>query len=127
MVNNLYILNCMKIVQIIMICLDMLFVVVMVKQKESRLSKLMLCIAFLGVVNNFGYLLELSAVNVNDAMKAVSVEYLGGAFIVSFVFLFGLSESTALDIFPAFPWLFFKETNIYKKDKKPEKIKELRE
>lgn len=90
MVNNLYILNCMKIVQIIMICLDMLFVVVMVKQKESRLSKLMLCIAFLGVVNNFGYLLELSAVNVNDAMKAVSVEYLGGAFIVSFVFLFAI-------------------------------------
>ncbi len=47
--------------------------------------------------------------------------------LLSFVFLFGLSESTALDIFPAFPWLFFKETNIYKKDKKPEKIKELRE
>lgn len=46
--------------------------------------------------------------------------------LLSFVFLFGLSESTALDIFPAFPWLFFKETNIYKKDKKPEKIKELR-
>ena len=47
--------------------------------------------------------------------------------LLSFVFLFGLSESTALDIFPAFPWLFFKETNIYKKDKKTEKIKELRE
>lgn len=47
--------------------------------------------------------------------------------LLSFVFLFGLSESTALDIFPAFPWLFFKETNIYIKDKKPEKIKELRE
>lgn len=39
--------------------------------------------------------------------------------LLSFVFLFGLSESTALDIFPAFPWLFFKETNIYKKDRKP--------
>lgn len=29
------------------------------------------------------------------------------------VFIFGLSESTALDIFPVFPWLFFKE--IYEK------------
>ena len=35
--------------------------------------------------------------------------------LLSIVFIFGLSESTALDIFPVFPWLFFKETNLYKK------------
>nr|WP_308656699.1 hypothetical protein [uncultured Agathobacter sp.] len=34
--------------------------------------------------------------------------------LMAAIFLFGLSESTALDIFPVFPWLFFKETGVYK-------------
>lgn len=34
--------------------------------------------------------------------------------LLSMIFVFGLSESTALDIYPVFPWLFLKETEAYK-------------
>lgn len=34
--------------------------------------------------------------------------------MLAMIFMFGLSESTALDIYPVFPWLFFKETELYK-------------
>ena len=34
--------------------------------------------------------------------------------LVSMICVFGLSESTALDIYPVFPWLFLKETAAYK-------------
>lgn len=34
--------------------------------------------------------------------------------LLAMIFVFGLSESTALDIYPVFPWLFFKKTEVYK-------------
>lgn len=64
------------------------FVVIMMRQRESYLSKLMLCIGFLGSIQNAGYLLELYSTSIGEAMKAVQVEYLGAAFISTFLFLF---------------------------------------
>ena len=34
--------------------------------------------------------------------------------LLTMICVFGLSESTALDICPVFPWLFIKQTNAYK-------------
>lgn len=42
--------------------------------------------------------------------KKMNLEFL----MVAMIFVFGLSESTALDVFPVFPWLFVKETQFYK-------------
>ncbi|MDE5716183.1 MAG: hypothetical protein K2I53_00955, partial [Lachnospiraceae bacterium] len=64
------------------------FVILMTRQRESALSKLMLCIGFLGVIQNAGYLLELLARDVGEAMIAVRVEFMGGAFITTFLFVF---------------------------------------
>ncbi len=64
------------------------FVIIMMKQRESALSKLMLCIGFLGAFQNAGYLLELVSQDIGEAMVAVRMEYLGGAFITTFLFVF---------------------------------------
>lgn len=47
------------------------FVIIMMKQRESALSKLMLCIGFLGAFQNAGYLLELVSQDIGEAMVAV--------------------------------------------------------
>lgn len=64
------------------------FVIIMMGQRESNLSKLMLCIGFLGAIQNAGYLLELVSQDLGEAMVAVRMEYLGGAFITTFLFVF---------------------------------------
>lgn len=64
------------------------FVILMTRQRESALSKLMLCIGFLGAIQNAGYLLELHSRNIGEAMTAVRVELMGGAFITTFLFVF---------------------------------------
>ncbi len=64
------------------------FVILMTRQRESALSKLMLCIGFLGAIQNAGYLLELLSRDIGEAMIAVRVEFMGGAFITTFLFVF---------------------------------------
>lgn len=82
--------NLAVIIQIIVICLDTVFFIIMVRQKESRLSKLMLCIAIFAVVQNAAYLLELFSDDLKQAMLAVRIEYIGAAFITTFLFVFAL-------------------------------------
>ncbi len=78
-----------------LVCLQILtvlgcfgFVILMTRQRESALSKLMLCIGFLGAIQNAGYLLELLSRDIGEAMIAVRVQFMGGAFITTFLFVF---------------------------------------
>lgn len=74
--------------QIIMVLGCFLFIILMTRQRESTLSKLMLCVGFLGAIQNAGYLLELLSRDIGEAMIAVRVEFLGGAFMSTFLFIF---------------------------------------
>lgn len=74
--------------QILMVISCALFIVLMIRQREGELSKLMLCIAFLSGVQNFGYLQEMVSTSQEEVMMAVKTEYLGGAFIGTFLLLF---------------------------------------
>ena len=80
--------NALVIYQIFMVLGCIFFVILMMRQRESGLSKLMLCIGFLGAIQNAGYLLELVSQDIGEAMVAVRMEYLGGAFITTFLFVF---------------------------------------
>ncbi len=80
--------NVLVIYQIFMVLGCIFFVILMMRQRESALSKLMLCIGFLGAIQNAGYLLELVSQDISEAMVAVRMEYLGGAFITTFLFVF---------------------------------------
>lgn len=74
--------------QILMVLICIFFIVLMIRQKEGELSKLMLCIGFLSGVQNLGYLLEMQAKSLGEAMVAVRTEYLGGAFMGTFLLIF---------------------------------------
>lgn len=88
MENALTFQQIVKIIQIIMICMDSFFLVVMIKQKESSLSKTMLCIAFFVLIQNVGYYFELNSKSVDAAMVAVCFEYVGNVFITTFTLKF---------------------------------------
>lgn len=75
----------LAIYQCFMVLGCIIFVILMMRQRESNLSKLMLCIGFLGAFQNAGYLLELLSQDLGEAMVAVRMEYLGGAFITTFL------------------------------------------
>lgn len=74
--------------QILMVLGCFCFVILMTRQRENMLSKLMLCLGFLGATQNAGYLLELLSRDIGEAMIAVRVEFMGGAFITTFLFVF---------------------------------------
>lgn len=88
MVDSMNLQTWTVIIQIVAIVLDIAYVFIMVKQIESRLSKYMICIAFLSFMQNGGYLLELLSNDVSQAMMSIRVEYMGSAFISTFVMLF---------------------------------------
>ena len=64
------------------------FIILMIRQREGELSKIMLCIGFLSGVQNAGYLQEMVSKSLDEVMMAVRTEYLGGAFMGTFLLLF---------------------------------------
>ena len=74
--------------QILMVLGCFVFVIIMTRQRENMLSKLMLCVGFFGAIQNAGYLLEMLSSNIGEAMTAVRVEFMGGAFMSTFLFIF---------------------------------------
>lgn len=74
--------------QILMVLGCFCFVIIMTRQRETMLSKLMLCVGFFGAIQNAGYLLELLSRDIGEAMIAVRVEFMGGAFMSTFLFIF---------------------------------------
>ncbi len=84
--NDMY--EGLVIFQIIMVLGCFFFIILMTRQRESVLSKLMLCIGFFGAIQNAGYLLEILSRDVGEGMIAVRVEFLGGVFISTFLFIF---------------------------------------
>ncbi|MCM1424762.1 MAG: ATP-binding protein, partial [bacterium] len=74
--------------QIFMVIGCFFFIILMTRQRESALSKLMLCIGFMSAIQNAGYLLEMLSRDIGEAMIAVRVEYMGGVFISTFLFVF---------------------------------------
>ena len=74
--------------QILMVLGCFFFIILMSRQRESVLSKLMLCIGFFGAIQNAGYLLEMLSRDIGEAMIAVRVEFMGGVYISTFLFIF---------------------------------------
>lgn len=57
-------------------------------QRDNKLSKYMLMVVIFGLIQNYGYLLEMLSKTKDEAMAAVKFEYIGGAFTTLFFFLF---------------------------------------
>lgn len=88
--------------QIAAIIFSFVCVGVILLQKSSNLSKLMLMACLCSFIQNVGYLLEMQSKNLSDAMTAVKIEYVGGSFIMTMLMIF------------TFRYCHFKINNIIK-------------
>ena len=76
--------------QLIMILLCSVFLAIVGTQRENAITKNLLVTGFLILVQNVGYLIVLSSRDLEEALIGVRVEYMGTAYIVSFMMLFVL-------------------------------------
>ena len=76
------------ILQIIAVVFSFLCVVVLLMQKGSEVTKLILVGCLCAFVQNAGYLLEMRSRNLDEVMVAIRLEYIGTAFIATMSMLF---------------------------------------
>jgi len=75
-------------IQIIAIISCFACLVIMFQRDDNNLVKMMLVSIACSLIQNAGYLLELQSNNIEEAMIAIRMEYLGAAFITYFIFIF---------------------------------------
>lgn len=75
-------------VQIAAMVLSFFCVALLLAQKNSDLSKLMLVVCLTSFIQNAGYFLEMRSNNLDEVMIAIRLEYLGSSFIVTMTMLF---------------------------------------
>lgn len=76
------------IAQIIAMVLGFVCVSLLISQKSSTASKLMLVTCACSFVQNCGYFLEMRSRNISEAMTALKIEYIGASFIMTMLMIF---------------------------------------
>ncbi len=76
-------------IQIIAVVFSLICAAVLLIQKGSEVTKLILIGCFCAFVQNAGYLLEMTSSNLDEVMIAIRLEYIGTAFIATMSVLFG--------------------------------------
>ena len=76
--------------QLVMIVLCALFLAIVGTQRENEITKNLLVTGFLIMFQNVGYLMLLSSDNLKEAIIAVRIEYMGTAYLVTFMMMFVL-------------------------------------
>ena len=76
--------------QLVMIVLCALFLAIVGTRRENELTKNLLVTGFLIMFQNVGYLMLLSSDNFKEAVIAVRIEYMGTAYLVTFMMMFVL-------------------------------------
>lgn len=71
-------------IQIITIALCFLAIVILLFKDSTKIPLLMTCFMICALIQNIGYLFELTATNAESAMIAVKFQYLGSAFVILF-------------------------------------------
>ncbi|MCR5672135.1 MAG: response regulator [Lachnospiraceae bacterium] len=74
--------------QIIAVIFSFACAAVLLIQKGSEVTKLMLMVCLCAFIQNAGYLLEMASNNLDEVMTAIRLEYVGTSFIVTMSMLF---------------------------------------
>ncbi len=82
------------ITQIIAVLICLLSIILLLFQRNTQQSKMMLLTIVCAFIQNYGYLLELRSTTLGEVMMAIQVEYIGTAYIAYFltVFMFRYSN-----------------------------------
>ena len=76
--------------QLVMLFLCALFMAIVGTRRENELTKNLLVTGFLIMFQNLGYLMLLCADNMKEALIAVRIEYMGTAYLTTFMMMFVL-------------------------------------
>lgn len=76
------------ILQILAIIFSFVCVALLIAQKSSTAQKIMLVACLACLIQNCGYFMEMQARSAREAMMAVKIEYIGGAFILTMLMIF---------------------------------------
>lgn len=79
-----------QIYQMVMILLCAVYLAIVGTRKESEITKNLLVTGFLILFQNIGYLMLLSAKSYHEAVIAIRIEYMGTAYLVTFMMIFVL-------------------------------------
>ena len=76
--------------QLAMIILCAIYLAIVGTRRENEITKNLLVTGFLILFQNIGYLMLLSSDNMKEAVTAVRIEYIGTAYLVTFMMIFVL-------------------------------------
>lgn len=74
--------------QLVMIILCAVFLAIVGTRRENELTKNLFTTGFLVMFQNIGYLMLLSSENMKEALIAIRIEYMGTAYLVTFMMIF---------------------------------------
>ncbi len=80
--------NFLLCVQIIAFLAGLISVFLIASQNNTTLAKIMLLTCACSMIQNAGYLMEMTSNNISEAMIAVRFEYIGSAYIATWLFIF---------------------------------------
>ncbi len=94
------------VIQVMAVLVCLVSIVLLLFQRNTQQSKMMLLTIVCAFIQNFGYLLELRSHNLGEVMMAIQVEYIGTAYIAYFLTVFMFRYSNVR--FPRkVSWLWF--------------------
>ncbi len=94
------------ILQVLAVVICMFSIVLLLLQRNTKQSKMMLLTIVCAFIQNFGYLLELMATTLGEAMIAVKIEYVGTAYIAYFLTFFMFRYSN-INFPRKYSWIWF--------------------
>ncbi len=80
--------NAPQIIQLIMMFLCACMLAIVGTRRQNEITKNMMVTGFLIMFQNVGYLMFLMAEDLNEALAGIKVEYIGTAYLVTFMLLF---------------------------------------
>lgn len=97
--------------QIVAVLVCLLSIVLLLYQRNTQQSKMMLLTIVCAFIQNFGYLLELTSTDLGEVMIAIQVEYVGTAYIAYFLTVFMLRYSN-IRVSEKLSWVWFSFSTI---------------
>ncbi len=92
--------------QIVAVLICLLSIVLLLYQRNTQQSKMMLLTIVCAFLQNFGYLLELTSTSLGEVMMAIQIEYVGTAYIAYFLTVFMLRYSN-IKVSRKLSWAWF--------------------
>ncbi len=94
------------IIQILAVLICFISIVILLYQKNTKQSRILLLTIICALLQNYGYLMEMRSTCLEEAMMALRIEYVGAAYITLFLMAFNL-EFSNVKFSRVISWIWF--------------------